>query len=49
MSEFEVFLNLAYIAENVRDLILETNDIALCEYHFDILLVQFLQSTDNAV
>lgn len=49
MSEFEVLLDLADITQNVRNLILETDYIALREDHLDILLVQFLQGTDDAV
>lgn len=49
MSEFEVLLDFAHITKNVRNLIFKADYIALREHHLDILLVQFLQSTDDAV
>lgn len=49
MSEFEVLLDLAHIAQDVGNLILEADYVALREDHLDVLLVQFLQGTDDAV
>lgn len=38
-SQFEILLDLADIAENIRNLVLKTNDIALREDYLDIFLV----------
>lgn len=48
-SQFQILLDLADIAENIRDLVLKADDVALSEDYLDIFLVELLKGADDLV
>jgi hypothetical protein len=49
MSQLEIFLDLADVAENIGYLGLKANNVALLKHDLNVLLVQSLQRPDYLV